>query len=327
MTATPAPKQFLAGPTNGGPTPGAPVWRELDVNDFPSSISQLGQTIEGAELSTSFTLDATHGIDFNSGSSKAPLDLPRDTAANCASVTSSGRVCWATDTGALGIGNGTSSIAMLPIPNYGGTATPIATATTGVVTPTPAPTSTNYPTPVATSTAATATPTPYPTATAKAGVDGRPVSGMCWSESALNSGSNVYLTGGGANSASQLSWTPARAFDVWVGMLCAKPQFDALQGQIRVALYTVDTSGCRPTAEAGNATCGTNGVLQNTSSVTFVGTSSWYDSDSKCSTGWVRVPAGTLYRYTESNSGWHSPPGAGSAALVATWMVCAAAPF
>lgn len=326
-TPTPAPKQFLAGPTNGGPTPGKAVWRELDIYDFPASISALGQTIECSEFSTSMTCDATHGIDFNSGSSKAPLDLPRDTAANCASVTSQGRVCFTTDTNALAVGTGSSQVAMLPVPNYQATTTPVATQTAGGPTPTPAPTSTNYPTPVATSTAATVTPTPAPTATAKAGIDGRPVFGVCWSEMALGTSTNVYFTAGGASAASQSAWTPARDFDVWVGKLCAKPQFDALQGQISLALYTVDRAGCRSTAEAGNANCGTSPTRQDTSALTFVGTSSWYDNDSQCSSGWVRVPAGTLYRYTEINSGWHTPPGGGSAAVSATWMVCAATPF
>lgn len=54
------------------------------------------------------TCDATHGIDFNSGGSKAPLDLPRDTAANCASVTSVGRVCMYTDAAGGCVGDGST---------------------------------------------------------------------------------------------------------------------------------------------------------------------------------------------------------------------------
>lgn len=297
------------------------------VCSLSSAVSKLGQTIEGSELSTSFTLDATHGIDGNSGVNKAPVDLPRDTAANLESVTSEGRVSWSTDDDLLGVGTGTTRRKLFPIGNYGASPTPVATVTVGGPTGTPAPTSTNLPTPLASPTGATATPTPYPTVTPKAGVDGRPVFGMCWAEGSLSSAAATYLINGAASGGTQAAWTPARPFDVWVGLLCVKPQFDALQGEIRVTLFTNDRAGCRPTAEAGNANCGTAPARHDAVSVSFVGTSSWYDSDSQCSTGWVRVPANVLYRFQETVHGWHSPPGANSPVLSATWMVCAAAPF
>lgn len=180
-----------------------------------SAVSQLGSTIEGTELNTTFTVPSGTTVDFGATTNKAPLDLPRDTAANCNSVTSEGRFCWGTDDDVLGVGTGSAHKRILMLsgdqtaagikrfsdfvqigiaaPAVTPTPTPTVTPTVTGATATPAFTPWTTLTPTPTSTAATPTPTPSPPIT-YAGKDGRPRHIFTFSDTSIGLNSTRYFS-------------------------------------------------------------------------------------------------------------------------------------
>lgn len=80
-----------------------------------STVSQLGGTIGGDELTCPFQPAASCTIDFGSGAAMAPVILPRKTDCDSPAVVTSGQACWDTTDKELGVGDGSvrRKVAML----------------------------------------------------------------------------------------------------------------------------------------------------------------------------------------------------------------------